>query len=192
MLGYIRGLNRRIKINDYPINLFKDSMFTDKKFGLIPVLDNRFAKQQANGAVAKDHNTLHREDLIKILDHAVCDPRTSLGYLYRYIISFGIALGVRPTAIWEITTDQFCKTTVQGMNFYMYTERIGSKTGGSKTKKGGIKYISRAPVQIPLFDVTLLNGCLRFYEMYEHFLSIRPKYDSKRVFLQLNRGETKP
>lgn len=192
MIGYIRSLNRSLAFNDYQLNMFEDPLFTDKRDGLMPVLDNHFAEQQAAGMTVKHHNTLPRKDLIHILDQAICDERTSLGYVYRYIIAFGIALGVRPTAMWELTIDQFSKTTLDGKHIYLYTERIGSRSGGSKTKRGGVKYISREPVQIPLFDIDLLDGRLNFFKMYEHLLSIRPDCDSKRLFLQINRGRTKP
>lgn len=86
MLGYIRGSNGVLKLNNYPINLLDDSLFTEKKFGFIPVLDNRFAEQQSNRAIVKHHRTLPREELVTILDNAICDPRNSLGYVSRYII----------------------------------------------------------------------------------------------------------
>lgn len=192
MINYMRSLNRGLKFFDYDVDIFTNTLFTDKKEGLLPVLDNHFAQQQSAGMVVKHHNTLPRDDLIKILDHPICDPKQAVGYVYRYIISFGIALGVRPTAMWELTISQFKRTTECGRKVYIYTERIGSRTGGSKTKKGGIKFISRAPVQVPLFDVDLLDGRLNFFKMFEHLLSIRPDCASDRMFLQVNRGRTKP
>lgn len=104
MLGYIASLNRSLKLKDYPTRLFEDELFFDKQFGLIPVLDNRCAEKQANGAIVMHENTLPREELIKILD---CDPRTSLGYVYLYIIIKG----------------------------YMFTERIGAATGGGQKRR---------------------------------------------------------
>lgn len=92
----------------------------------------------------------------------------------------------------ELTPELFCKTTVQGMNFYMHTKRIRSKTGASRTKKWGINYISRAPVQLSLVNVTLLKHRLKLYQIYDHLLSIHPERDSKRLFLQMNRKEAKP
>lgn len=90
-----------------------------------------------------------------------------------HILAFGIALGFRPTAMWEITIDQFQKIKLDDKTDYIYTGRIGSKTGGSKTKRGGVKYICKEPVKNLLFDVDLLDGHLNFYKMYEIFLSIR-------------------
>lgn len=98
-----------------------------------------------------------------VLDHAVCDPKDSLGYVNRFIISFGIALGVRPNAMWEFTNDQFTNTSLKGKDAYVYTEGIGSRSGGSKTKKGCIKYITKAPVQIPLCDIVLFYVRLIFF-----------------------------
>lgn len=133
-------------------------------------------------------------DLIKILDYAVCDPRNSVGYVYLYINSFGIALGVRPNSLWQLTLDKYTKSTVRLRPAYMYiyTERIGSDTGGSKTKRGGIKFIWRQPVQIPLFDPKLLEGCLNGFKIYGNMVSIRPECNKKRVFLHINLGRTIP
>lgn len=36
MLRYIRGLNHGLKLNDYPINLFEESLFTKELIVLFP------------------------------------------------------------------------------------------------------------------------------------------------------------
>lgn len=55
-----------------------------------------------------------------------------------------------------------------------------------------MKYISREPVQIPLFNVDLLDVRLKFYKLHKNLLSIGPDCDSQRLFLQINRNLTKP
>lgn len=93
----------------------------------------------------------------------------------------------------ELTIWKFKKTSECGWKVYIYTERIGYRTGGSKTKSGGIKFISRIPVQVSLFDLDLLDGRSNLFKMFEHFLSIRQDdRASDRMFLQNNRGRTKP
>lgn len=76
-------------------------------------------------------------------------------------------------------------------SLYVYRNNRFSH-GGSKTNKGGIKFISRAPVQIPLYYLTLLDRRLNFYHIYDHLLSILPCCERKRLFLQLNLSRTKP
>lgn len=66
-----------------------------------------------------------------------------------------------------------------------------SMSGSSKAKKGGIKYISRVPVPMPLLHIYLLDGRLNVFKIYKYILSIRPYYVSNRLFLQVNHGRTK-
>lgn len=79
-----------------------------------------------------------------------------------------------------------------GKDFWdtLYTDQIGSHTSCSNTEKGGIKFISHAPVQIPAFILYLLDRRLNFFTIIEHFLSIRPDCTSDRIFLQIRRGKT--
>lgn len=55
----------------------------------------------------KYQNTLPKEEFILLLDHVVCDTRTCVGLMSRYILVFGILLGIRPSAMWELTLDKF-------------------------------------------------------------------------------------
>lgn len=75
---------------------------------------------------------------------------------------------------------------------FLNTEIIGSRTGRWKGKKSGIKHIKRSLVQIPLFDLHVLEGRLKFYRMYEHMLSIRLNSRTDQLFLKVNKGRTKP
>lgn len=83
------------------------------------MLENHLTKRQANGVVVKHHKTLPRADLFQLLDHAIYDPKFAVEYDYRYIISFRIALGGRPTAMWELKMSHFRKTTVDGKEAYI-------------------------------------------------------------------------
>lgn len=192
MIGYIRSLNRSLSFKNYKINLFEYPVVKDRNDGLIPVHDNPFAKQQYAGGTVKHHNTLPRKYLIHILNHEICDDRTLLGYVYVYIIFFGIALGFRTNTMWEITTEKMNRTNLDDKNVYIYRERNGSITAGSRTRNCGIKYIIREPVQILLFDLDLLDGRLKFYKFYEHLGSIIPECDSNGLFPQINCNRTKP
>lgn len=135
--GYIRSLNRVLKMEGYELDMLRHASFKNKCNGLMGMLDNRFAGQQYWDLTIKYHNTLSLDDLVKLLDYAVCEERNPVGYVYRFIIVFGVMLGIRPLAMWELTLDQFTEQWIDGHDVIVYTERIGSRTGGSKTKKGG-------------------------------------------------------
>lgn len=78
---------------------------------------------------------------------------TLLIYVYRFIIAFGIALVFRPNVMWDLSVDQFKETIIENKDAFLYSEIIVSQTGGSNTKNGGIKSLSRTPVRIPLFHI---------------------------------------
>lgn len=190
MDGYIRSLNRVLVTSGYDdINLYKNPIFTDANEGLLPVLNNRFANQQEQGMTVKHHNTLPRSDLIKLYDHPICDSTTSLGYINRLVLSMAICLGIRPTSMHELSLSQFRDVQIESETVIIYTERIGSNTGASKGKKGGIKYIKRHPVQIPIWNRELLGKRINLCTMIKHYVSIRPEIESDIFFLQINRGK---
>lgn len=192
MEGYIRSINRVLVTSGYDdVDMYRNPIFTDTADGLIPVLNNHFANQQAAGAVVKHHNTLPRSDIIKLFDHNICDPNHSLGYLNRLILAMAICLGIRPTAMHDLTLGQFTDIQVEEETVITYTERIGSTTGSSKGKKGGIKYIKRQPVRIPIWNRLLLDKRINLFSMIKHYMSIRPEVESDKFFLQLNRGQVK-
>lgn len=116
MVGYIRSLNRALHLNDYWIDIFKDPIFVDKKDELVPVIDNICAEQQARCAIVMHHNTSPRSDVVCILDQEIRNPCNSQEYIYLFVIAAGIALGVRPTQMWEFRVDQFKKTTQENNN----------------------------------------------------------------------------
>lgn len=67
--------------------------------GLITLLDDHVSQIQEIGAEGKHHNTVPRTKRIQILHHAICDPEDVVGYVYRYIISFGMSHDVTSTAM---------------------------------------------------------------------------------------------
>lgn len=71
MMGYVRSINRALKLDEYEVNIFKQHVIQDKKDGLMAVLDNQFEEQQSRGMTVKHHNTLLRADFELLLDHAV-------------------------------------------------------------------------------------------------------------------------
>lgn len=60
-----------------------------------------------SGLFVRTHNTLSRSDIVALLDHTVCGPKESKGYLNQLILILGIKLGMRPTEMHEPTLDQF-------------------------------------------------------------------------------------
>lgn len=57
----------------YELDIFRHVSFEDKYDGLMVVLDNRFEEKQNRSLTFKHNNTLPPDDLVKLLDHAVCD-----------------------------------------------------------------------------------------------------------------------
>lgn len=62
-----------------------------------------------------------------------------------------------PSTMWEQTLYQFKEDTVIGLKSNVYTEQTGSSNGVSRGKKGGMRYISRQPVQIPLVHLDMVD-----------------------------------
>ena len=105
MMGYIRGIFRTFKEWGYSMELFKDPAFTDKKEGLIAVMDNRFAGQQSQGASTVHKNMLLKKDFCQLLNSTACDVSTPDGYLNRLLLVVGVCLGVRTTEMSEMTIE---------------------------------------------------------------------------------------
>lgn len=78
MMVYMISLNRALKFNDNKVNIFEYSIFSYKNEGLVPGLYNMFSKQNCKGSIVNHHNILPKGHLVKTLDHAICDFRSSL------------------------------------------------------------------------------------------------------------------
>lgn len=120
MIGYMRILNPSLELHGTEFNTFTNAIFSDKYDELIPFLINHFRKKQAERTLVNHHNTLPKEDIICILNHAISDPQKALGYIYRLIISFGIALLVRPTTMWNLTKTPFKNISSNYKQSYIY------------------------------------------------------------------------
>lgn len=109
-------------------------------------LDNHFALQLSKGLLVWSRNPFSRSDTIILLDRAVCIPKESTGYLNRLVLVLGITLGIRPTAMHDLTLDQFNYTRSKMEQTIMFIEKFGLKFCGSKTKQDRKKFISLLPV----------------------------------------------
>lgn len=158
MLKYLHSLQSALTYWDYDIDPFHQPLFLDKKEGLETALENLFADRQCRGMTVKHQTNLLKEELILLLDQAVCDSRTSVANMYRDILVLDILLGIRPSATWELTRGQFREDTVKGQKTHICTIRIGSRTVASKEKKRGMRSIYRQPVQILLRYVNLVQA----------------------------------
>ena len=191
MKNYICGLQRAFEQWGFKVNLFAGPVFADKKEGLLSVLDNLFAEQQAQGVLVKGHNVLPREDIKTLLTSTECSSSTPAGYLNRLVLVVGITLGIRPSGMWLLRLSQFTYIQAKGESVLQFTEMVGSKEGASKTKKGGLRAITQKAVKIFIWNRLLLDGTLNVYKDIHEYLTIRKqmKIDGKngdRFFLQAN------
>lgn len=118
---------------------------------------------------------------------SVC-PETFRGMCQSLHCFFGIALLVRPTAVWELTTDTFSKCPLETKYENIYTTRIWSIFGRCTSQKGGFEIITRVPVHILLHDIYFIDVRLNVCKTDEDFVNI----ESEWLFLQINCGGTKP
>lgn len=107
MLNYVRRVQHRIRELGLSVNLFSDPIFTDPVEGLCPVLDNKFAMQQAEGQITKSHNILTIDDIGTIFGSEHCNPKNSEGFRHKFIFAVGLATDVRPTELCMLNLSQF-------------------------------------------------------------------------------------
>lgn len=71
---------------------------------------------------------------------------------------------------------------------FMFTERIDARNGSCKTKQGVIKLIKRAPVQIPIHNVVMLDRLINTFALLADYfkLSCEMGAFSNRLILQLS------
>lgn len=62
---------------------------------------------------------------------------------------------------------------------------------GQRPKRVGLSLYPAPLCKFLFFGIDLLDGSLNYIKMFEHPLSIRPKCDSGRMFLQIKGGRTK-
>jgi len=68
----------------------------------------------------------------------------------------------------------------------IYRARIGSVSGSSKGKKGGIQEVGRRQTEIVIWNTNLLDGTLNVYEEFKQYIELRKKlgYETDRFFIR--------
>lgn len=91
---------------------------------------------------------------------------------------------------------KFLQFTIEdrgGPPIFMFTERIGERNGSCKTKQGGIKFIKRALVRIPIHNVEMLDGLINPFALLADYFKLRWEIGAfSNRFLQLyNKADAK-
>lgn len=185
--GYIQGFARLLQSRGYQFNIFTDDVFIDQKTGYRFVMDNYFAERQAEGAVTIHHNTIPFKEMKKLLAHDVCSMETACGYLNRLVFTMGLMIGLRPTALSNITLDQLQLSEKDGRPIIYFMEKVGGRDGTGKTKQGGIKFIKRSPQPIPIYNIEFMDGLINPFRLIVDYLKLRCSMGpfSNRFFLQV-------
>jgi len=192
-MNYMRAIKRVMKLWGFDIDIFNDPIFTDRKEGLKPVLDNIFAQQQLQGSSPTRKNTLSKSDLKKLLQSPVCAGDTGQSCFNRLLLICGITLGVRTTEMAHLTLDQFqTGIKLNDEKVILYTAKIGSLAGSSKGKKGGIKEVGRRPTEIVIWNTPLLDGTLNVYEEVSKYIEFRNEiqFATNRFFVRYKANST--
>lgn len=150
MIGYANGLNRIFNKRGFNIDILRDKIFIDKKNGFRQVLEIHIAKQQSNDMPTKHHNTSDLSDIRKVLSHNWCSLLDATGYLNRLFFVISLLIGLFPTALANMTLDQLDLQEKDGKPVFILTENYWERNGSSSNKQGGLKFIKRDPVTIPL------------------------------------------
>jgi len=141
--------------------------------------------------ISKQHDVFPREDIIHLLQSKSCSKLTPKTYINRLVILVGVTLGIRSTALHELEIAQFQRISINNHSVWRYTEKIGSRSGASKVAKGGWKETRYKPVQIDIYNFSVLDNTLNVYKEIDEYLRIRSKMEKKntRFFLQPSRKD---
>lgn len=191
MLGYVRGVQRRLKELNYDVNLFSGPIFNYPNEGLKPVLDNKFSLQQSNGATTKSHNILTIDNVKEIFDSEFCNPSNATGFRNRLIFAVGLAIGARPTELCLLWMDQFTHEDRDGQKSWVYTPKVESSKGESKNAKGGVKAVRYRKRAVPIHDASFFGGTLNIYTLMCEYFSARAAagITNPRFFLGVKPGK---
>lgn len=191
MMTYMRGINRRFDELGFELNIHENKIINDPNCGLRTVLENRFAEQQADGVIGTSHNVLTVVDIEVILESEHCNPDNSEGFRNRLIFGVGLSLGARPTELWGIEMRQIRKEKVNGTDAFVYYPKVGSLTGESKNRRGGINALKYRDYGILIHDIDLLGGRLNVYKLVDQYLHARKTaaIDHPRFFLGVKPGK---
>lgn len=120
-----------------------------------------------------------------------CNPQNSLSFRNRLIFAVGLSLGARPTELWGIEMQQLKSENVHGRNAFVYYPKVGSLTGESKNRRGGINAARYRDQGIPIHDIDFLGGSLNVYKLIEQYKSARKVagIDHNRFFLGIKHGK---
>lgn len=175
MNGYIQGISRYLTSEKYDCDIGKHPLFRDRDEGIYCVMENNFAEQQSRGLVKKPHNYLPLHDLLSVLDHKICTSDWASGYLNRLFIVVGVFLGVRTTAMHNITVSQFKSSMYNGETVLLFTPIMGSAQGSSKNYANGLANLKHSVETIPIWNKDLLSGRVNMYKFIKEYLDLRKK-----------------
>lgn len=189
MKSYVLSLQRTFDEWGFKMSMTSKPIFNHRKYGLKAVCDNFVSEQQSEGNVSRQHNVLPRGDIIRLLRFASCSKSTPRGYLNRLVLIVGVTLGIRTSALWGVQMRQFTKIEMGGKKVWRFREQIGSRTGESKTARGGWSAAKYRPTEIEIWDVEVLDGSLNVYQEIDSYMCVRAKMEKKndRFFFQPSR-----
>lgn len=105
----------------------------------------------------------------------------------------GVTLGIKPTALHLLEISQFQKITVNDGFVWIFTEKVESREGASKTARGGWRDTNYRPVTIDIWNIYVLDNFLNVYQEIDDYFKLREKMslESDRFFLQTSRKRNK-
>lgn len=194
MRGYIASVQRVCADYGYKLSLLSGSMFSDGQDTIRSLLDKLSAARQANADNERPLDVFPRRDIIKLIKCDACSPKTPLGYLNRLVLIVGISLGVRPSAMVNLTMDQFKIVTKGGERTLLFTEKVDSENPAPLTKAGDLNAVRRRLTQVEIRNRPVLDGLINVYDVITEYLEIRRTFGgfSERFFIQVNHTGDQP
>lgn len=130
-----------------------------------------------------------REDINKLLLYRSCDKATPRTYLSKFVLSVGITYRVRTNALHQLDITKFKHITINSVEFWRYTERVGSHTSASKVERGGSSATKIKPVTIEISNFIVLDDAINVYTEIDDYMKLQKSTNSKELilFLQISR-----
>lgn len=194
MRGYIASVQRVFADFGYKMSLLSANSVQENGESIRCLLDKLQADYAAQVRAERPHNMFPQQDIIKLLKCKACSPATAEGYLNRLVLIVGVTLGVRPSAMVNLTVDQF-KLLLKGEErILLFTERGMSDSDPFSPTKPDIGIVSRRPTQIEIRDHPVLDGLINVYSVITEYLTIRQSFGSfsSRFFIQVNHAGDEP
>lgn len=147
MKYYITGLQRAFADEwGYELKLLAGPVFACPKEGLMPVLNNKFSSQQADGARTESHNHLSIDDIRKLFQSELCSRNTPNGFLTRLVLGLGIKSALRTSALVFLLMKQITEVDVNGEKCFAFMDNLAARQGLRKLRKAvGPPSIKRFP-----------------------------------------------